>query len=127
VIEVVREYQGLIGLAVSLLVSSLVAVIAIVFRSQVQQMIADRASAADVARVAHQVDDVDRRVMSVEARLGSLPTSEQLQALALRIESLSGDVRATLAQLAGTNEMLRAQARRLELVDEYLHRSGGAP
>lgn len=124
-IEVVREYQGLIGLGVSLVVSALVAVVAIVFRSQVQTMIADRASAVDLARVAHQVGDVDRRVMNVEARIGSLPTSEQLQALALRIESLSGDVRATLAQLAGTNEMLRAQARRLELVDEYLHRQGG--
>ncbi|GIX12036.1 DUF2730 family protein [Elioraea sp.] len=120
--EWVAKFQGLIGLTISLLVSAAVGAIALALRSQVQSLVADRASAVDLARVATQVDDVDRRVMHIEARLATFPTGEQIQQLSVRLESLAGDVRATLAQLSGTNEMLRAQARRIELVDEYLRR-----
>jgi hypothetical protein len=120
--EWVAKFQGLIGLTISLLVSAAVGAIALALRSQVQSLVADRASAVDLARVSTQVDDVDRRVMQIEARLATFPTGEQIQQLSVRLESLAGDVRATLAQLSGTNEMLRAQARRIELVDEYLRR-----
>ena len=119
----VQQYQGLIGLGVSLAVSTAVAVIALLFRSQVQKLVGDRASGADLAKVATQVDDVDRRMMAVEARLLSLPTAEQMGALALRIESLAGDMKAVAAQLSGTNELLRAQVRRIELVDEYFKKT----
>lgn len=121
----VQQYQGLIGLGISLAVSTVVAVIALLFRSQVQRLVGDRASAEELAKVATQVDDVDRRVMAVEARLLSLPTAEQMGGLALRIESLAGDMKAVVAQLAGTNELLRAQIRKSELLDEFLHRRDG--
>ncbi len=115
-IETIREFQGLIALAVSLLIG----VFAWAFRSEVQKMVADRASSAALARVATQVEDVDRRVISIEERLMTLPSAEQMHQLALRIETLAGDVRSTLAQLAGTNEMLRGHARKLDLIDDFL-------
>lgn len=115
-LDVMREFQGLIALGFNLLL----ALVVWAFRTQVRAMIADRAAAADLKALSHQVGEVDRRVIAVEHQLDALPSREQLNGLALRIESLAGDVRTTLAQLSGTNEMLRGHARKLDLVEDFL-------
>lgn len=114
--EFVREFQGLIALAFNLML----ALVVWAFRTQVRAMIADRAAAADLDALSSRVTKVDHRLIAVEHHLGALPSREQLNALALRIESLAGDVRTTLAQLSGTNEMLRGHARKLDLVEDWL-------
>jgi hypothetical protein len=124
-LESLQPYQGLIALAVSLVL----ALGAWAFRANVHALIADRATARQVQDLADQIAHVDRRVLGVEQRVEALPTGERITRLALDIEALRGDFRALAATLEGTNQLLRAQARKTELIDEYLRRlppGGGA-
>lgn len=119
-----QPYQGLIALAVTLGIGLL----AWAFRTNVQRMVADRASAAQMADVQAKLDDVDRRVIGIEQQIEALPTVERMNRIAIDMETLRGDFRTLTAELRGTNEMLRSQARKLELMDEYLRRlpAGGS-
>jgi len=120
-LEWIKEHQGLIAL----FVTSLVAGLAWAFRTEVQRLLADRASATDLAKVASQVDDVDRRVIGIERQIEALPTAQQVHTLALSIETLRGDMRAIVSELRGTNELLRVHARKVELIDEFMHDRDG--
>lgn len=121
-----QPYQGLIALVVTLSLG----LVAWAFRTNVQRMIADRASAEQMADVQAKLADVDRRVIGIEQQIEALPTVERMNRIAIDMETLRGDFRALTAELRGTNEMLRSQARKLELMDEYLRRlppaGGGA-
>lgn len=115
-----REFQGLIALSVSLLIG----VFAWAFRTEVQKMVQDRASSSALAKVAQQVDDVDRRVISIERHIESMPTAGQFQGLTVALEATRGDMRALAAEVRGNNELLRVQVRKTELIDEFLRRQG---
>lgn len=117
-LDVIREWQGLLALAATFALGGL----GWALRAEVRQMISDRASVAQVEVLAARLTELDRRVLAAEHTIDSRPTDDQLNRLALRIESLAGDVRTTLAQLSGTNEMLRGHARKLDLVEDFLRR-----
>jgi hypothetical protein len=120
-VEGLREWQGIVALAFS----TLLGLAAWAFRGRVQEMIADRASAAEVKHVAKLAAEIDRRVIHVEQRLEALPTAEQFAALSISIEAVRGDLKAVAAEQRGTNELIRAQQRKVELIDEYLRRRDG--
>lgn len=118
--EVLQKFQGLFALAVSLGI----AVFGWAFRTQVQKMLEGRASVQQVEAVAKQVQHIDQRVMAVEARLDTLPTAEQVNAISVAIEALRGDVRVANAQLLGTRDLLTSHMRKVELIDEFMKRNG---
>lgn len=122
-LEGLQPYQGLIALVVTLSLG----LVAWAFRTNVQRMVADRASAEQMRDVQTKLDDVDRRVIGIEQQIEALPTVERMNRLAIDMETLRGDFRTLTAELRGTNELLRSQARKIELMDEYLRRipSGG--
>jgi peptidoglycan hydrolase CwlO-like protein len=122
-LEGLQPYQGLIALVVTLSLG----LVAWAFRTNVQRMVADRASAEQMRDVQTKLDDVDRRVIGIEQQIEALPTVERMNRLAIDMETLRGDFRTLTAELRGTNDLLRSQARKIELMDEYLRRipSGG--
>ena len=118
--ELLQKFQGLFALAVSLFI----AVAGWAFRTQVQKMLEGRASVEQVSAIADQVRHVDQRVLAIEARLDTLPTADQITSISLSIEALRGDVKVANAQLVGTRDLLTSHMRKVELIDEYMKRSG---
>lgn len=116
--EQLQPYQGLIALVVTLGLG----LVAWAFRTNVQRMVSDRASAEQMRDVQAKLDDVDRRVIGIEQQIEALPTVERMNRIAIDMETLRGDFRTLTAELRGTNELLRSQARKIELMDEYLRR-----
>jgi hypothetical protein len=71
---------------------------------------------------ADRLNTGDGRFARIEDRVGSLPTADATQKLAVSIERLNGDVRTLSAQLSGTEQLHKALERQVSVIDEFLRR-----
>jgi len=119
--EWMQHWQGLIGLTVTLGI----AIGGIVFRAQVLSLVADKASAAAVERLAQELAANDRRLATLEVAISHLPTAEQMAALNLSIERLRGDVQTIGERVRAVEKGQDASAAKLADIDSYLRQRHG--
>ncbi|MBP7548170.1 MAG: DUF2730 family protein [Corallincola sp.] len=61
----------------------------------------------ELKEVSTAMDELTTRVTSLESRVDSLPTQEQINSLGIQLEELRGDVKALTAQLKPANHLIQ--------------------
>ena len=114
--EFLQQYQGLTTLVVTILIG----LGGLVFRSQVMALVADKASTSSLNDLSARLQSHDQRLVTMEAAIKHLPTGEQMTALTLTVAELRGDIREVREQVRGVKEAVGGLTRRFDLVDEHL-------
>lgn len=79
-----------------------------------------RARSEELADLRERLERLRERVQSAEGRLEETPNSKAIHELALAIERISGDLRATVAELNGLGEIVKRLDRITERQETYL-------
>lgn len=116
--EWVAHYQGLLIFVGGMIL----AVIGLAIRAKLAEAISGKADTADVRVVADRVAGVEGRLLNIETGLRHMPTADDLRDIKVALAEQRGDMRAMTEKVDGLHDMMEAQGRRIELIDDHLTR-----
>ena len=108
---------------ITAVIAVLMSVGGVIFRAQVNAMIGDKASSAEVRALASQIDAQETRLGRIETSIAHLPTKDQMHSLHVLLAGISGDVKVATARIEDMDASIGGLTRRVELIDEHLKRA----
>jgi hypothetical protein len=116
--EVLTQYQGLLVFLGGMVLT----VLGLAIKAKLADAISGKANTGDVRAIADRVGGVETRLLSIETGLRHMPTGEDLRDIKVALAEQRGDMRAMTEKVDGLHDMMEAQGRRIELIDDHLTR-----
>lgn len=116
--EWLQSHQGLVIFLAGMAIS----VAGLAIKAKLTEAIAGKANMADVRGLGDRIGGVESRLLNVEMGLRHMPTSTDLNDIKIALAEQRGDMRAMNEKVDGLHDMIEAQGKRIELIDDHLTR-----
>lgn len=116
--EWAQHYQGLLIFAGGMVLT----IISLAIKAKLTEAISGKADSAEVRVVAERVASVEGRLLNIETGLRHMPNAEDLRDIKVALAEQRGDMKAMAEKVDGLHDMIEAQGRRIELIDDHLTR-----
>lgn len=113
-----QTHQGLVIFLAGMVIS----IIGLAIKAKLGEAIAGKANLADVRALGERIGGVETRLLNVETGLRHMPTTGDLHDIKIALAEQRGDMRAMNEKVDGLHDMIEAQGKRIELIDEHLTR-----
>lgn len=92
-------------------------------RQHIRDQMSGKAEGADLRAARHDVETLTGRVAAIETTLRHMPTTEQINSIALRLAEVSGDLRALRSGLEHSEKRLDMIGEHLAGIEDFLRGS----
>lgn len=116
--EWMTQYQALLIFAGGIVLT----VIGLAIKAKLADAISGKADATDLRQIGERVAGVEGRLMTIETGLRHMPTADDMHAIKVALTEQRGDMRAMTEKVDGLHDMMEAQGRRIEMIDDHLTR-----